>query len=89
MKDKLIIIATIQNILMHMTLLMQHDPNKSLEKLGTLKGLSVILLDIYYAITGNYWAGSPKDLTFWMLTYIKNEADSLGDNKPTITLQLQ
>lgn len=86
MKDKLIIIATIQNILLHMTMLMQYDTEKSSEKLGTLKGLSVILLDIYFAITGNYWSGSPKELTEWMVRYIKEQAEALGDNS-LITIQ--
>lgn len=85
MKDKLIIIATIQNILMHVTQLMgesstQHSP----EKLGCLKGLSTVLLDIYYTITGNFWSGSPKDLTSWMVKYMKDEADTMGDSKPTL-----
>lgn len=87
MKDKLIIIATIQNVLMHMTQLMgEPSTSHSAEKMGALKGLSTVLLDIYYAITGNYWQDKPQELMKWMVTYCKDEADTLGNKKPTLTI---
>lgn len=84
MKDKLIIIATIQNMLTHMKVLLAElsDRSKiSAEKAGVLKGVSICLLDLHYAITGNHWAGSPKDLQLWMIQYCKDEADALGQRQ--------
>lgn len=86
MKDKLIIIATIQNVLMHMTQLLA-DNSPDLEKRGTLKGVSVILLDVYFVITGNFWKGSPKELMDWMIQYCKDEADKLDGGRSILRIQ--
>jgi hypothetical protein len=77
MKDKLIIIATIQYILEQSKLIMM-EPSFAAEKMGVLKGINIVLLEFYYAITGNHWSKSPKELHEWMIQYIKKEADSLG-----------
>lgn len=87
MKDKLIIIATIQFIIENMRELLLDPPqNKSQQKLGVLKALSLVLFNIYFSITGNLWQASGEDLTKWMLRYIKDEADKLGDNSKIIRI---
>ena len=78
-KDKLIIIATIQYIIEQSKLLMMEPTlTHSAEKMGVLKGINIILLEFYYAIAGDHWTKSPQALHEWMIQYIKREADSLG-----------
>lgn len=87
MKDKLIIIATIQYLIENIkTLIGDPATLRSREKLGCLKALSLTLVQIHFAITGNHWSGSPQDLTIWMIRYIKAEADALGERN-LVTIQ--
>jgi hypothetical protein len=83
MKDKLIIIATIQYTLEQMKLLLV-DPEKSSKKMGALTAFSCILIQIHMAITGHHWERSPKELMEWMIGYMKQQADSLGGHAPKI-----
>jgi hypothetical protein len=78
-KDKLIIIATIQYTLEQMKLLLA-DPSseRSPKKFGALTAFSCMLIQFHMAITGHHWEKSPKELMEWMFRYIKDEADSLG-----------
>lgn len=80
MRDKLIIIATIQYIIKQMKeLLLDAGRGKtSLEKQGVLKGLSACLLQIHFAITNEPWNHSPKELMEWMIRYMKTEATKMG-----------
>lgn len=88
MKDKLIIIATIQYVLDQMKMLIGEPGSmKNPTKLAVLTTLGVVLIQFHMAITGDHWQGSPKDLMLWMVKYIKNEADGLGhQNRITIAL---
>lgn len=79
MKDKLIIIAIIQNILQDMQLLMTGAADKGPRGLGALTAYGVMLLHIYHSISGEQWNGTPRELHDWMLKYIKDEAERLGD----------
>jgi hypothetical protein len=84
MKDKLIIIATIQNVLADMTSLMgEPQTKKSPEKLSALMTLGKVLFDMHFAITGNKYSSSPQNLMKWMIKYCKDEADGL-DGGPKI-----
>jgi hypothetical protein len=79
MKDKLIIIETIKYILDQSASLIelpQHE--KNIEKMGSLKTLFAVLLRMYEIITGNRWMDSPKDLHFWMIQYMKDQANALS-----------
>lgn len=79
MKDKLIILATIQYTLEQMKLLLA-DPSseRSPRKFGALTAFSCILIQIHMAISGNHWEKSPRELMEWMIKYVKDEADKLG-----------
>jgi len=82
MRDKLVIVATIQYIIeQSKTLMMEPGGQHSAEKMGVLKGINIILLQMYYAIAGDHWQGSPKELHEWMIRYCKKEADSLGNGR--------
>jgi hypothetical protein len=85
MKDKLIIIATIQYTLEQMKLLLG-DPQseRSSKKMGALTAFSCILIQLHMAITGHHWEKSPKELMEWMIGYMKQQADSLGGHAPKI-----
>ena len=79
MKDKLIIIATIQYVLEQMkTLLADPASLRTTEKRCAMVTFGVVLIQFHYAITGHMWVKSPKELMEWMFGYIKDEADSLG-----------
>jgi len=85
--DKLIIIATIQNVLGDMTSLMQ-EPNaqKSKEKLVSLMTLGKVLFDMHFAITGTQFTKSPKDLMNWMIRYCKDEADKIDGGSQIVRI---
>jgi hypothetical protein len=85
-KDKLVIIATIQYCIEKMKSILfdAGRGNASIEKRGALKALGLVLIEMHYAITGDHWQGSPKDLSLWMLRYCKQEADALG--KPDLII---
>lgn len=88
MKDKLIIIAIIQNTIKDMSdLMMQGSGQRSIEQQGVLKGMGKVLFDIHFAITGNLWQQSPKALMQWMVQYTKDQARMIegGQEKIIIT----
>lgn len=87
MKDKLIIINLICFLVDNQKGLLE-EPKPSPEKLGCLKALFICMLNIYESITGNVWQKSPQDLQFWMIKYVKDEADKLGEQAPKIILSL-
>jgi hypothetical protein len=82
-RDKLIIIATIQNVLQAIQLLI-HGP-KGPRTLGALTAMGTVLLNIHYLISGSEWQGTPRELEQWMLKYIKDEAEKLG-NRSIVTI---
>ena len=88
MKDKLIIIATIQFYIENMKNLLIDSGHSKLseEKAGVTKALGLCMFNMYYAITGHMWQGTPKDLMDWLIQYMKDEADKLEGTSNRVTL---
>lgn len=80
MKDKLIVIATIQYTIdaLQAVLIDAGRGQGSIEKRGVAKAFGAMQVQFYHAITGNDWTGSVKELQEWLLRYLKDQADALG-----------